>query len=756
MNQIYDENKAVIVNNPVAKEQSSMNIVARQNNYYGDDPLRKACIAAGKVGNSDLLELKYKLIIQLIRKDNLKLIIDNKMVDRELVYRHIFERISNYLEGKIDEESIINNIIDDGYNSIINSIVGIAIVFNWYDFDSNSILVNGNEDVFCDVSLTTLNIQFSNKIGNRQHFKEIDMFAKELEIKLKKITSINDFYNIYNFNQVQINNSQLSNLNFINEEIKYRVATGVIPNLIKPLYGNNPECGARELIQNATDACKERLSKALVNEENYEPRVDINYDNELITIRDNGIGMDIDIIRDHYFYVGNSTKNATEGNLVGQFGIGSLASFLLGDEILVRTRRYKQDNILEFKYILSKNTDKIIDIFIKKDREFDYGTEINIMLNKRLKNCHDKLEVILKLKEWYLTSEVPIYLNNKRIENIDKSKSEWIEFKSIPTMFSAEFLYNKKDSKNDLNLDRRIIYNGILLSEPYHIIKDYQVNIKALPCINIVDTGSEKKMEVNLERSRFTNLDYIMRDLKASIYKKELYNLKQSTPIKIDRNASIWRFKYEGQFVNDIPIIYSALGAALDCVYTRCILSKNGINKLIILYNCNNISFNDLDNEYAYIFVNKNISKAFIGDRIISTRAQNLYVYNDFMESYFFRADNWSNGIKTDALREIYKNYNNYVTIDTSLTPTKFWEQHNIQKKLLKNIVMKNKRNVFLKVKEKAPIKTSLIHKVFESNKYAVIECQDTVYTNIIGFGESFDDYYNDIFKESLFIWQWS
>lgn len=759
MNQIYEEKKSLVVNNPVAKEQSSMNIVANQNNYYGDDPLQNAYISVGKIKNKDLLEKKYKLIIHLIRKDSLKSIIESKMVDRELVYKQIFERINNYIEGNVNEELIIDNIIDDGYNSIINSIVGIAIILQEFDAESNRILINGNQNIFCDVSLTTLNIKYSDDIENRRQFIEIEKFSKELEQKLRKITSIDNFYNIYNFNQVQINNLQLSNLKFINNEIKYRVTTGIIPNLIKPLYGDNPECGARELIQNATDACKERRVKAEIKKENYKPKIHIKFDDEYITIHDNGIGMDADIIRDHYFYVGNSTKSQCMGNLVGQFGIGSLASFLLGDEIFVRTRRYGQDNILEFNYVLSKDTDKIIEVFIKQEIDFDVGTEIIIKLNENLKNKSRQLETILKLKDWYITSEIPIYLNDNQIETIDKNNSEWIVFKRESSEFVAEFLYDKKDLSSKLNLDRRIIYNGILLSETYNInniFTYHPVNMKIIPCINILDTGSNKRMKINLERSKFTNLQYIMHDLATEIYKKELNNLKLNTPMLIDKNEAIWRFKYDGQLVDGIPIIYSSMGAALDCVYTRCALHNNGIKKLVILYNCNNISFNDLDKEYAYIFVNRNISKAFIGDKLLDINAKSVYVYSNFIETYFFQADNWSNGLKTNALKEIYNHYSDYLVMDNSLSPTKFWEQHNIQKNSLKDIIMKDNGKGFCKIKEQEAIKSSLIEKIFATSKNAVVECQDTVITDIVDCGDSFDYYYNDIFFDSLFIWQWS
>ncbi|UZP03735.1 ATP-binding protein [Clostridium botulinum] len=764
MNTIGKEERKLIVNNPVAKEQSSMNIVANQNNYYGDDPLLNAYISMTENNNIEILKEKYNLIRHLIKQDILKGIIENKKVDRTVVYKKIFEQINDYIENKIDDKFIINNIIDDGYNSIIYSIVGIAILLEKYDQEGKYISINGNENLFCYISSTTLNIKYSSNIENRQTLIETEKFSRELEKKLNKITSINNFYNIYNFNQIQINNFEDSDMKFINDEIKYHVTTGIIPNLIKPLYGEKPECGARELIQNATDACKERKRESETKyREDYKGRIDINFNDELITIRDNGIGMNIKIIKENYFCVGNSTKNNSNGNLVGQFGIGSLASFLLGDEVFVRTRRYGENDVLEFNYTLSKSADNIIDVLKKQNEDFDFGTEITIRLNKDLKktikDTYGKLDDILKINEWYLTSEISIYVNGEKIESIDWDNSEWIEFKCEDNHFCAEFLYDKKDISTKIDLDKKIIYNGIPLAEKYSLNDNwryYSSKIKVSPCINIKDIGNEKKMKINLERSKFTNSGELFYDLVYAIYKKELETLKTKVPILIDKDKLIGKNAYDGVLVNDIPIIYSSMGAALDSVYTRCNLYSNGIKKLVKLYNCNNIKFKDLDEEYAYIFDNKKITKSFIGDKLINVSTKNLYIYNEFIKEYFFCADNWSNGLKTEALKLIYNEYGSGLNIDTSLSPTKFWEQHNKNKHLLTDRIMPKIESGFCEVKERVFIKPNLIENIFKNNKKAVIECQDTLITNIVSFGKSFDNYYNEIFSDSLFIWRWN
>jgi molecular chaperone HtpG len=134
--------------------------------------------------------------------------------------------------------------------------------------------------------------------------------------------------------------------------------------LIHPLYGERPEIGARELIQNAVDAVRELDSlreQGLVSSrlELAEQDADVMVSVEFregdrswwFTVRDRGIGMTPDVISNYFLRAGASFRNSDrwredfldeQGHSrvlrSGRFGIGGLAAFLLGDEIEVETR----------------------------------------------------------------------------------------------------------------------------------------------------------------------------------------------------------------------------------------------------------------------------------------------------------------------------------------------------------------------------------------------------------------------------------
>jgi len=124
--------------------------------------------------------------------------------------------------------------------------------------------------------------------------------------------------------------------------------------MIHSLYSNK-EIFLRELISNASDACDKLRFMAVSDDSLYEEdsdlKVKVSYDKEArtITITDNGIGMNRDEVIDHIGTIAKSgTKsflNALTGDdtsdakLIGQFGVGFYSSFIVADEVTLKTRK---------------------------------------------------------------------------------------------------------------------------------------------------------------------------------------------------------------------------------------------------------------------------------------------------------------------------------------------------------------------------------------------------------------------------------
>lgn len=124
--------------------------------------------------------------------------------------------------------------------------------------------------------------------------------------------------------------------------------------VINSLYSNR-EIFLRELVSNASDAIEKLRFNALSNHDLYggdpELAIDIDFDAEArtVTLRDNGVGMSReDVINNlgtiarsgtREFFGTLSGDARTDSQLIGQFGVGFYAAFIVADKVSVSSRR---------------------------------------------------------------------------------------------------------------------------------------------------------------------------------------------------------------------------------------------------------------------------------------------------------------------------------------------------------------------------------------------------------------------------------
>jgi molecular chaperone HtpG len=140
--------------------------------------------------------------------------------------------------------------------------------------------------------------------------------------------------------------------------------TELLKLLIQPLYGDHPEIGIRELLQNAVDACREledyRLQGAAALKQGeltvQDGDVVISLEDKgtegrWLDVSDRGVGMTLEVLREYFLKAGASFRRSDAWRKVhetqegrsrvlrsGRFGVGVLAAFLVGDELEVSTR----------------------------------------------------------------------------------------------------------------------------------------------------------------------------------------------------------------------------------------------------------------------------------------------------------------------------------------------------------------------------------------------------------------------------------
>ncbi|MFZ5374661.1 MAG: molecular chaperone HtpG [Campylobacterota bacterium] len=185
--------------------------------------------------------------------------------------------------------------------------------------------------------------------------------------------------------------------------------------MIHSLYSNK-EIFVRELVSNASDAL-DKLNMLVLTDDKYKgiafaPRIDISIDKEAktLTISDTGIGMnETDLVENLGTIAKSGTKAFLEqltgdqkkdSKLIGQFGVGFYASFMVADRVEVISRKAGEENAYKWSSMAGSEYE------IEPSTRESHGTSI-----------------IMHLKE-----DESEFLDAWRIENIIKKYSNHIPF----------------------------------------------------------------------------------------------------------------------------------------------------------------------------------------------------------------------------------------------------------------------------------------------------------------------------------------
>lgn len=228
--------------------------------------------------------------------------------------------------------------------------------------------------------------------------------------------------------------------------------------MIHSLYSNK-DIFLRELISNASDACDRlrftAVSDASLYEDDIELKVRINYDreNRTLTVSDNGIGMNRDEVIDN---IGTIAKSGTksflasitgdqknDANLIGQFGVGFYSSFIVADEVTLRSRKAGDSADNGVEWVSQGEGEYEIRSIEKADR----GTEITL----HLREGEDDF-----LNDWKLRSIITSYSDhidfpvvmNRTVEPSEEGGETVIEEETV-NQASALWTRAKSDIKDE-------------------------------------------------------------------------------------------------------------------------------------------------------------------------------------------------------------------------------------------------------------------------------------------------------------------
>jgi molecular chaperone HtpG len=227
--------------------------------------------------------------------------------------------------------------------------------------------------------------------------------------------------------------------------------------MIHSLYGHK-EIFLRELVSNGSDACDKLRFDAIADpgrlEDDAALTLRVSYDEaaRTITVSDNGVGMSREEVIEHIgtiaksgtreFFKNLGTDAAKDAQLIGQFGVGFYASFIVADKVTLLTRRAgasiaegvrwesagQGDYSIETIEKASRGTDVILHLRVGED-ELLSGAKLRQVLRKY--SDHITVPILMRKSKWDEASKAEVLIDDE--EQINQASALWARPKSEVT-----------------------------------------------------------------------------------------------------------------------------------------------------------------------------------------------------------------------------------------------------------------------------------------------------------------------------------
>ncbi|HMK57103.1 MAG TPA: molecular chaperone HtpG [Dissulfurispiraceae bacterium] len=223
--------------------------------------------------------------------------------------------------------------------------------------------------------------------------------------------------------------------------------------MIHSLYSHK-EVFLRELISNASDAIDKARYEALTNAEIQEGEKDwkikITADSEsgILTVSDNGIGMTKDEIVTALGTIAHSGTREflrllqerdlkDNPELIGQFGVGFYASFMVADKITVLTRKAGMPGSKAVKWESAADGTFTVEEADKSGK----GTDVILHLKNEDKKYLDQWEVRSVVKKYSDFIEHPVVMDIEKEQDSALEKGKKIKVREEETLNSCKALW---------------------------------------------------------------------------------------------------------------------------------------------------------------------------------------------------------------------------------------------------------------------------------------------------------------------------
>ena len=227
----------------------------------------------------------------------------------------------------------------------------------------------------------------------------------------------------------------------------FEADTGRVLNIVINSLYSEKEIFLRELISNSSDAVDKRRFQKLTGKGNqsdsveYEIQLEVSSKDQILSIRDNGIGMDKNDLVSSLGTIAKSgtteflaqlesskqNDKAKSVNLIGQFGVGFYSAFMVADKVEVISK--KEGSSKAFKW----HSDGISGFEISDVNREEIGTTVNLFIKKSEKDYLKRDRLVEIVKKYSDHIQYPIRFidgKSKDKDTLNDASAIWMKSKS--------------------------------------------------------------------------------------------------------------------------------------------------------------------------------------------------------------------------------------------------------------------------------------------------------------------------------------
>ncbi len=283
----------------------------------------------------------------------------------------------------------------------------------------------------------------------------------------------------------------------MSDKMSFQADVSKMLNIVVNSLYSEKQIFLRELISNASDACDKLKYLALTNpgiaKESGQMKIKITPDaaSNTLTISDNGIGMNKEDLINHLGtiaksgtaeFVKNVAENGSAVELIGQFGVGFYAAFMVADKVEITTRKAGEDEAWKW-------TSNGVDGFeISAAKRESNGTDIKLFLKADAKDYVDTiyLRQIIRTYSDHISYPIVLDLGKAGEETVNTASALWTRHKSEITKDQyKEFYHHISHNFDDpwltlhFKAEGNIEYTGLLFvpsAAPYDLFQPDRKN----------------------------------------------------------------------------------------------------------------------------------------------------------------------------------------------------------------------------------------------------------------------------------------